>query len=301
MKNLTLLLLFFLMMMSWGGMVLLAQLPSSGLYYFKYQALSDAVYRFTEPLYLTAYNPDGYNNQPCFVSKDEVLLTVDFPDSAHQTDIYAMHLDKREMRRLTATVESEYSPRPVPGKAGFSVVRVSTRDTSRQIFWHYPGKGRGDGQSCWDGSARMGYYHWINGTVFVAFLVEVENKLVLVDNKENTSLEIDQNIGRAFATLADGRVAYVKKGGTDWHLYAFDPLATHPVPERLIRTLPEVEDFTCLPTGEVLMGSGARLYRYKPGWDVDWVEIADFSAYGIQRITRLAAGPNGQLILVDQR
>ena len=59
-----------------------------------------------------------------------------------------------------------------------------------------------------------------------------------------------------------------------------------------IRTIADalkgVEDFVITPNGEIMMGRGSSLYKFMPKKDYDWVEIADFSQFGISNIKRLA-------------
>jgi hypothetical protein len=41
------------------------------------------------------------------------------------------------------------------------------------------------------------------------------------------------------------------------------------------------------------MAKGSKLYQWNPSRGPDWEEIADFSALGIESITRLAVSPRG--------
>ena len=60
------------------------------------------------------------------------------------------------------------------------------------------------------------------------------------------------------------------------------------------------EDFVIAADGAFLAGQGAKLFQYDPRRQNDWLEIADLSRYGVQRITRLALGADGKLAVVVQ-
>ena len=52
------------------------------------------------------------------------------------------------------------------------------------------------------------------------------------------------------------------------------------------------EDYCWTPQGEILMGSGSKLFLWKAG--KEWKEIADFSSRDINGITRLSVSPDGK-------
>jgi hypothetical protein len=53
--------------------------------------------------------------------------------------------------------------------------------------------------------------------------------------------------------------------------------------------------------GSLVMGSGAVLYRFRPGVDRNWKKMADFSFYGMKKITRIEISPdNGKIVFVGQ-
>lgn len=300
MKNQTLLTCMIYFLVAGNASLCLAQLQASDAYFFRYRALTEDVYQFDEPAFFTSFNRGGYNNQPCFFNEEELYLTIGMADGNSQTDIYAFNFSKGEMRRVTATHESEYSPKPIPGKESFSVVRVSSKDTTKQLFWEYPLSGGQDGRLLWDGSTQIAYYHWIGPDQFITQVLGEPNQLLRVNLKSGSVDLLTTNIGRSFAILSDKRIGYVQKEGNQASIMAFNPQDSLFSPEKLINTQPGSEDFIGLQTGEIVMGNGSKLYKYRHGWDTEWKEIADFSAYQIRNITRLAEGPGQQLILINQ-
>ncbi|HHH49361.1 MAG TPA: hypothetical protein ENK52_00085, partial [Saprospiraceae bacterium] len=53
-----------------------AQLPSTNLYSFKMNQVTDSLFIFSQPKFLTAFNQQGYNNQPKFINNEEIYFTV---------------------------------------------------------------------------------------------------------------------------------------------------------------------------------------------------------------------------------
>lgn len=279
-----------------------AQLPVSRAYLFQFRALNDSLYLFSQPEYLTAFNPDGYNNQPFFVSEDELLLTVMIPDSAEaQTDIYSFHLQDRRMTRLTATLESEYSPQIIPETNAFSTVRVAYGDASLQYFWRYDLAGGQYGRMVMQDLTDLGYYFWLGPVQFLAFRVEEPPILEVINLQDGRRKKLAENVGRSFARLPEGDLAFVQKEQSGWYIRNMDTYFFVIKPAPLVQTLPGSEDFVVLSDGTILMGKGSKLYKFKPGQDSDWKEIADFSHYGIKQITRLAVNGKGKLALIDRK
>ncbi|HHJ50412.1 MAG TPA: hypothetical protein ENJ88_05835, partial [Phaeodactylibacter sp.] len=100
------------------------ELPHTQLYLFQLDYDNGKPF-ITKPVYLTAFNAGGYNNQPYFVSENELYFTAQLAgEEPAQTDIWSMDLAEGTLTRITQTVESEYSPRLMPGSFYFTAVRV---------------------------------------------------------------------------------------------------------------------------------------------------------------------------------
>ncbi|HZG50888.1 MAG TPA: hypothetical protein VEZ40_02020, partial [Pyrinomonadaceae bacterium] len=70
----------------------------------------------------------------------------------------------------------------------------------------------------------------------------------------------------------------------------------------LARALPGSEDLAWTPDGTILMAQDSKLYQLDPAAPAaDWQLVADFSAAGLKKITRLALSPKAdRLALVAQ-
>ena len=255
-------------------------------------------YIFYNPRYITDFNRYGYNNQPHFSTNNDLLLSISMPDDTLQTDIYQFSLLDNTKNRITATAEAEYSPQITPDRQFISCVRVDAQDKTKQRLWKYPIDRSNEGKAILKYNAEVGYYTWLNDyTVALWVLNGGEGYLSLTNVNTESSTRLQSNIGRCMVRMPDGKLGFVSKDSpTEWYIRTLD-LNTY-TPQNIIKTLPDAEDFVCLPDGSIFMAAGSKLYRYKIGADTNWVEIADFSNFGIRNIKRIAVSKDLDKIVV---
>jgi hypothetical protein len=274
-------------------------LDHSDLLLFPMQKTADSTWQPVAPRFLTAFNPQGYNNQPNFFSNNELYLSVQTPDDTAQTEIYALDLLYRTLTRVTATpATAEYSPTLMPGGRRFSAVRVE--EDGNQRLWSFPLDRSDNGRPEFPNIFNVGYHCWLRDTLAALFIVGDDgapHSLYTVGVKSQKLQRVASNVGRCLQTLPDGRLAFVTKTTEKtWFLKTFDP--KKPIPEIAVVMPLGSEDFAVLPDGTFISGSGAKLYQYKQGRNTDWKVIADLSKYGVKNITRLAASKDGKLAVV---
>ena len=262
---------------------------------------TDGLWRPTAPRFLTAFNPKGYNNQPAFFAPNELYLTVQQPADTTQTELYALNLLLNTSTRVTATPTPEYSPTLMPGGRSFSAVRVEPDGAQR--LWAFPTDRSGSGRPVLPDITNVGYHCWLRDTLLALFLVgdnSANHALALVSTTgRQQPTRIAFNIGRGLQKMPDGRLAYIQKATEQtWFVKTYD--LQKKTSEILVKTLPGSEDFIVLADGTLLAGSGPKLYQYHPNRQSDWKEVADWSRYGVQKITRLAASTDGKLVAVVQ-
>ncbi|MDQ1557386.1 MAG: hypothetical protein QOD32_446 [Pyrinomonadaceae bacterium] len=246
-------------------------------------------------------NRAGYDNQPSFLPDGQSLLYTS-ARAGEQTDIYRYDFKTGQGVRLTDTPEGEYSPTLMPGGKFFSVIRVEADKTQR--LWKFPLAG-GAPALVLPNIKPVGYHLWLDARTLALFVLGTEgrpNTLQLAPT-DNTFLDtIHVNIGRALH-LVPRRAAFsfVHKISPDqWLIKSFD-LKTHRS-ATIAPTLPASEDLAWTPDGTILMAQDAKLYQLNPNAQAPaWRLVADFSAAGLTRITRLALSPKAdRLALVAQ-
>ncbi|HEY0099525.1 MAG TPA: hypothetical protein VGB76_11300 [Pyrinomonadaceae bacterium] len=255
---------------------------------------------FGQPVNIT--NRAGYDNQPSFLPEGTSLLYTSQREG-DQTDIYRYDFKTGQSARLTSTPEGEYSPTLMPGGKFFSVIRVEADKTQR--LWKFPLAG-GEPSLVLPNIKPVGYHLWLDARTLALFILGAEgrpNTLQLVPTDISFLDTIHVNIGRALH-LVPRRAAFSfvhKISPDEWLVKIFD-LKTHRS-TTLTKTLPGSEDLAWTPDGtSILMAQDARLFQYNLAAPADgWQQVADFSAAGLKRITRLALSPGAdRLALVAQ-
>ncbi|MEL7221855.1 MAG: hypothetical protein AAGJ93_11080 [Bacteroidota bacterium] len=290
--------LFFLSL--FVGSALMAQLPTSNIYLFNMKQMSDSVFEFSQPRYLTAFNSNGYNNQPSFFSNDELYISAQLP-SMQQPELYLLDLRQRTKLRVTETVEGEFSPARMPDFYSFSAIRQEyiNRDTVIRL-WQFPLDRLTNGKPVFKYLQGIGYYSWLNSKEVAVYVVGNPSYLALANVDTDELLNLATNVGRCIKKLPNGNLTFVQQNTAgvnqimELSLYRRSRLEPQPI----ISALSGSEDFEVLPDGTFIMGKGSKLYKYNRFRDEDWVEIADLRFYNITNISRLAISPDMKIAIV---
>ncbi|WP_116127443.1 hypothetical protein [Lewinella sp. IMCC34183] len=276
-----------------------AQAPATQLYVFDLQA-NDSSVVLTNPRYLTAFNPDGYNNHPNWIDADRLYASVKTPDMT-EPDVYLFDLAARTRTRLTQTASGEYSPKPRGTSGRFSAVRqeIVGQDTVLRL-WEFPTDRSDNGQPVLSNFAGVGYYEWLNNVQLALFVVEQPNRLVLASSNGDAPRTLATNTGRTFRRLPNGNLVYVDKSVSPGRLVERN-LYRQEEPPTVIADMPEgTEDFTTLPDGSYLAAVDSKLYRLQPADSQEWRQVVDLTYYGLRDISRLSLNSRGQLALVAE-
>ena len=279
-----------------------AQMPKTNLFLFEINQKADSLFIFRKPKFLNSFNPNGYNNQPHFINPTELYLTVQMPEDTTQTDIYSLNLTSNILTQVTSTVEGEFSPAYMPssnmGGGKFSAVRVENADnTTMQRLWQFPVNRSNNGFPVFKTLDKIGYYCWLSPSKVALFVVGPPNQLVIADVNTERTTNITSNVGRCLQKFPDQSLAFVHKTANRWVIKKLNPITRRS--QEIIPMLPGSEDFIVMPDGSLVMGSGSKLYHFRPSIDRDWREIADLSFYGINNISRLAFNGEKQLAVVS--
>ncbi len=254
---------------------------------------------FGRPANIT--NRAGYDNQPSFLPDGRSLLYTSAREG-DQTDIYRYDFNTGQAARLTSTPEGEYSPTVMPGGKFFSVIRVEADKTQR--LWKFPLAG-GTPELVLPNLKPVGYHLWLDARTLALFILGANgqpNTLQLAPI-DNTFLDtIHVNIGRALHLIPRRQAfSFVHKiSPGEWLIKAFDLKTKRST--TLARTLPTSEDLAWTPGGTILMAQEAKLYQLDPAAPApDWQLVADFSAAGLKKITRLAFSPKADRLALVAR
>jgi WD40 repeat protein len=240
-----------------------------------------------------------YNNQPFFMPDGRGILYTSIRTG--QADIYRYDRRAATTTQVTNTPESEYSSTLMPDGKNISVVRVEADGTQR--LWKFPLAG-GAPSLILENIKPVGYHWWLDRKTLALFILGSAGKphtLQIADVRTGKAEVVAENPGRILRSIPrQDKLSFVHKvSEQEWLIKSLD-LKTKQI-LTLIKTLPGSEDYAWTPDGALLMAKDAKIFKWKPMQDPDWVEIADFSKAGLKSLTRIAVSPKGDLVALVAR
>ncbi len=272
-----------------------AQLPNTDLYMLTLLNNGEKI-TMTEPVYISGFHPDGYNNQPYFVNPRELYITTNMYDEQF-TDFVRLDLQNEEYYRVTATDSiSEFSPTPKAPDAYFSAVRIE-KDGKSQSLWLYPENHQSYGKRVLTDLNNIGYHCWLSEEEVALFLVDDPMQLAIGNITDNSSKVVLENIGRCFRQNSDGDLIFIHKTSPETgYIKSYDVESNKAT--IIANALDGSEDFELLNDGTFIMAKDSKLYALHPLKNKSWVQVADLAEFDIMNITRLAVSRN-RLVIVD--
>lgn len=256
--------------------------PSTDVYLYRLDRPSDGVINIT--------NRAGYDNQPAFV--DARLAWTRQSDG--QTDIYWLNLEVPAP--FTKTPESEYSATRTPDGKGIAVIRVEM--DSAQRLWQFPIAGGAPSVVLAD-IKPVGYFAYLDATTLALFVLGSPNTLQIADTRTGKGTVVTTSIGRSIQRVPGTRKAsFTQRAGGKTMLLTVDatPRADGSFAIDTVAALPDSAEYVVWRSAtNVITGAGSRLMHIRLP-EKDWITLADLSANGIRRISRLALSPDGRRI-----
>lgn len=295
-QSLLLLLLFFISV----ALQAQPQFPKSNLYLFKVNQEDDGSISFGAPRYLTAFNAEGYNNDPSFFSNTELYISVKEP-GAVQSDLYKLDLQNETKQRVTETPTPEFAPARMPEYYTFSAVRVE-KDGQEDAFrlWQFPVDQLTNGKPVFKYISGIKDYLWLNSREIIIYKEEDPSTLSVVNTINDEIETLATNVGPCMLRLPNGNLAYVQKSRfEDWKIMEKNLFRNRNLPaKRIIETLPNAQHFGVLPNGALLMAKGSKIYQYNKFMDDNWKEVADLRFYEIRNISKIVVSSDFQVVIV---
>jgi hypothetical protein len=263
-----------------------AQLPKNDIYLAVFSNLNTNP-ELQNVTFLNGFNKSGYNNQPIFISNDELMVTCGI-DTSRFTDLYRMNINTKEFFKFSATDGiSEFSANVAPQKGRMTCVRIEP-DGKDQSLWSYPANRSDQGFRILPKLKNIGYYCWINQNEVALFLVGSPHRLVIADITSGRTSIVSENIGRCLKYDGSGLLYYVHKITPDtWQLKTFNHLT------KKVNTVCQMpsgrEDYELLANGNILTSDGSKIKMIKPALNAEWKDIADLTDLGINSINRITS------------
>jgi hypothetical protein len=230
----------------------------------------------------------GYDNQP-FFSFDETIILFTSADTSGATDIYRYDIEQGTTTQITRTPESEYSPTIMKGKHSFSTVRVEADGAQR--LWQFDLDGANP-RLVLTAVDSVGYHTWVDDNTLGLFVLGEPHTLRIADKQKDADRVVASDIGRCLHTVRGTSViSFVQIVSEDGSWITLLDTKSGEF-RRLVKTLPQSQDYAWMPDGGVLMASDSLLFLWA-GVD-GWKQVHDFGPHDVDNITRLAVGATGQ-------
>ncbi len=254
--------------------------PSTDVYVYRLSRPQDAVINITKRA--------GYDNQPAYLGA-RLAWTQ---QSDGQTDIHWLNLEVPAP--FTKTLESEYSAALTPDGKGAAVIRVEM--DSAQRLWRFP-IGPGTPSVVLADIKPVGYFAYLDSTTLALFVLGSPNTLQIADTRTGKGTVVTTGIGRSLQRVPGGRRASFTQsvaGKTLLETVDPTPRADGMFAVDTVATLPDSAEYVVWRSAtNVITGAGSRLMQLQLP-SKEWTVLADLSAQGIRRISRLALSPDGQ-------
>ncbi|MCD2259902.1 nuclear transport factor 2 family protein [Psychroserpens luteolus] len=237
-------------------------------------------------------NNEGYDNQPSFLN-DRYILFASTRNG--QTDIakYDMRYDSKSW--LNFTEGGEYTPLKIPNKNEVSAVRLD-KDGKQRLYAY--NMSNGDSNELIQDLV-VAYYTWYDEQTIVSAVIEEDNLNLYTTNlEEGKSRKYQLNVGRSFHKIPNSNlVSYISKDNENqWQIKSLNPISG--ATKVIANTMTGVEDICWLDSKTILSGKDSVLYKLTLQKDNNWKKVADLTANGITKITRLAVNPEGTKLLI---
>jgi Tol biopolymer transport system component len=265
-----------------------AQLPESDIFLFEIKRMGNTVI-IKKGENIT--NRPGYDNQPFFTPDNKAMLYVSIREDK-QADIYSLSLGSKKITQVTFTKESEYSPVILPGNKTFSAVVVEADSTQR--IWTYDLANKQKPVLVMPEDS-VGYYSWINKDSILYYKLTEPHSLHVFDIKNKKDTWITNDPLRSFKPIKNFSFFYGTKEKNQNIVRIYNMRLKRSEEYAYVKATNE--DFIWDKTMGLIKSDGSKIMRYND--DVKtWVELADLSAFGINKITRFAFSGNGRWLAV---
>ncbi|MEL6536144.1 MAG: hypothetical protein AAFQ98_12075 [Bacteroidota bacterium] len=236
-------------------------------------------------------NP-GYDNQPFFLPNSEgVLYSSQTEDGS--IDVRWYNLETKANEYLTHSAGGKFSPTVMPDGKHFSSIHLEEDGT--QLLKQYPIQGD-YGPEVIIPDVVIGYHCWVNDTTLIAFVLGEPVTLQRCVTTTGTCEVLDEKIGRGLRiSPLNGALTYISKKDSVWTVNMMNPLEGSG--RSIGLSMNGTEDFDWRGNGSLFKTEDTFLYRWRPGEDPTWEQVADLRELGIEgALSRIAISPDGAKI-----
>lgn len=235
----------------------------------------------------------GYNNQPSFISDEEILFSS---TNNNQADIRKYNLKSNSLQWIHPQTEGgEYSPQIIPESEAVAAVRLDLDGLQRLYKYDL----KNNTNTLLIPNLPVAYFIFYDAeTLLATVLNEDDMDLVKIDLAENSSEVLFSHAGRNLGKIPNSEwVSYTLiNEAEEMDLYTYDFKTGESV---FICQLPYgVQDYVWLDDSKILAASGYRLFLFDTWEESEWNYAGSAEKFGVDGITRMALSPNGKKLAV---
>lgn len=238
-------------------------------------------------------NNPGYDSQPSFYSKDQILFASTRND---QTDIllYNINTNKKVDFLSNTPKGGEYSPQRIPNSSNVSAVRLDNDGLQR--FYSYDIKTKQSKELI--AELKVAYPMWFDKNTVVSSVIVGDDLDLIVSNlKSGENYTVQKKVGRSFHHIPNsGLVSYISKANEQWEIRSLD-IKTKKT-QKIVSTSENFEDICWLPNGTILQAKGDQILKFNPKTDSDWSVFHSFNNSSIHKISRIRVNKEGTKIAI---
>jgi hypothetical protein len=235
----------------------------------------------------------GYDSQPRFSTDGQYLYYTHFEQG--QMDIYQYEIATAVNKPYLTTAESEYSPTPIPGMDGLSVVQVDNKGDQYLVLLNNQLPKEKQAQRYSD-LKQVGYFNWTAEGYLWSFILNDNNGGDLYrQDSSKEAVKATVNIGRSFITDPTAQNLYfVDKKTQPWSIQVINSELKLP---KYVMPLPMgVEDFTLDSKGRFWAGRDNTLFISTD--QKRWYIAHEFTDPNYHQITRITTNPRADQIAI---
>ena len=235
----------------------------------------------------------GYDSQPRFSKDGQHIYYTHFEKD--QMDIYQYDISSGTNKPYLTTAESEYSPTPIPGKEGLSVVQVDAKGDQYLVILNNQLPKEKQAQRYSD-LKQVGYFNWTADGILWSFILNDKNGGDMYQqDASKKAVKVAENIARSFITdKAAKQLYFADKNTQPWTIKSINVKQAEAA---MVMSLPiGVEDFTFDSKGRFWAGRGNTLFVSTD--QKRWYIAHEFTDPDYHQITRVTTNPNADKIAI---
>jgi hypothetical protein len=265
-----------------------SSLPANKVYLFDYTLFGDGEIRIENPTFITADLPSAHYSDPYF---DGDRLYFSISEDRKQSDIWVYDLGAKTRERLTWTNDaSETHPQIVPNQ--LQTLMCLTKKGDKNNLQTLPTKGGETPKNAKYSFDDISNFLWLDiSRLLISTETEGTTQIMLYRPATEEQERISSQTATGLGVLPNGNPLFVyKRNSAEWQIMQSNRITNRN--NFVIGGLLGCEEITGLSDGSIIQGRNARIFRFVPQKDKNWLVAADFKDLGITNIQKVVVGKN---------